>query len=76
MRTESVVDLLLCRKERKGKRRKIMSEALGFVHVQDVINLVLVCVVPADLWDIVVGHVRWKIGRDTKEQIVKDTCAR
>ena len=53
-----------------------MSEALGFVHVQDVINLVLVCVVPADLWDIVVGHVRWKIGRDTKEQIVKDTCAR
>ena len=53
-----------------------MSEALGFVHVQDVINLVLVCVVPAVSWDIAVGHVRWKIGRGTKKQIARDICAR
>ena len=33
-----------------------------FVHVQDVINLVLVCVLLADSWDIAVGLVKWKIG--------------
>ena len=47
-----------------------------FVHVQDVINLVLVYVLLADSWDIVVEHVKWKIDRDTKKQIAKDICGR